>query len=833
MHRWASFVLLAVAAAAASAQRPVPPGGPVQPLIEPFGPRPQPPRPVRHPGPLPAGPVRFDRFGDRLPPGALARFGTARLRHGNDPAWLAFTPGTKYLASLSEYDNMLRLWDPATGKEVHRLDAPVKDVAFARTGTVIAADEKACKVWLPGAGAVRDLPPDTLPEGSPVLAVHPDGRTFAAAGDGPVVYLVDVQTGKRLGELKCAPGNSPINLLYSPDGRWLAATGGGKSGVWLWDLRTMKRVRTYQSESEGVDYAFSPDGAKLVVAAETLRIYSTDAEEAEGEFNPTGQRIQCPRFSSDGKSIYGLTPEAAVVRFDVATGEVKDTWEAPEGMLRPPFALAADAALTAASDPHGAIHVWDPRTGKETEVERLPPLGEPWLSPDGKSAAVMDDECRIHTWDSSTGKPLKVTELPVDASVVVTWDPPSGRAAAFITNEETEVHVIEIASGKVLARIMTGAQPAVRNLAFSPADRTRAAVFVPGSLTVVNLLTGTAVRAITVGDSGTSLQGAFSPDGRLIAATTRPLSVWEVATGKKRFDVDAAADPQGVVFSRDGRTLAAWDVNESIVVFDVRSGTILRRMQHTGADGSVTVAAFAPDGRRLATGGRDGAVSVWDVATGDVTLSLPGHEGPVTGLLFSRDGAKLLSTSNDGTALVWDMTLPARPRAAEAVVGADEALRLLGDANPAEAQRGMNFFYRHPAEAVKLLGEKVTAPAGVSAERVAKLVADLDSDDFRSRQAAATGLEAAGPAAAPALRQAAEKSASPEVRKTAADILAKLDAAPTKPDELRAVRAVEVLESIGTPAARQVLEKWAAGPESARLATEAAAALARLNGPPG
>src|SRR5207237_8653684 len=113
------------------------------------------------------------------------------------------------------------------------------------------------------------------------------------------------------------------------------------------------------------------------------------------------------------------------------------------------------------------------------------------------------------------------------------------------------------------------------------------------------------------------------------------------------------------------------------------------------------VAAFAPDGRRLATGGRDGAVSVWDVATGDVALSLPGHEGPVTGLVFSRDGAKLVSTSMDGTALVWDMTLPARPRVAEAAVGADDAVRLLGDANPVEAQRGMNYFYRTPADALQ------------------------------------------------------------------------------------------------------------------------------------
>src|SRR5439155_1361352 len=136
--RWASFVLLAVAAAAVSAQRPAPPAAPPPGIVPKEDvPRPQPPPPRKPPTPVPAA---------------------------------------------------------------------------------------------------RDLPPETLPDGTPVLAVHPDGRTFAAAGDGPVVVLVDVQTGRRRGELKCPPGCSPTRLVYSPDGRWLGGTGGGKSGVWLWDL---------------------------------------------------------------------------------------------------------------------------------------------------------------------------------------------------------------------------------------------------------------------------------------------------------------------------------------------------------------------------------------------------------------------------------------------------------------------------------------------------------------------------------------------------------------------------------------------------------------------
>src|SRR5262249_39848075 len=79
-------------------------------------------------GPRPAdarrGPSgKADLHGDPLPPGALARLGTVRLRHGSDMTFVAFGAGGKTLLTAGQ-DQTIRLWDLGTGKEIRRFDAP-------------------------------------------------------------------------------------------------------------------------------------------------------------------------------------------------------------------------------------------------------------------------------------------------------------------------------------------------------------------------------------------------------------------------------------------------------------------------------------------------------------------------------------------------------------------------------------------------------------------------------------------------------------------------------------------------------------------------------------
>jgi hypothetical protein len=128
---------------------------------------------------------------------------------------------------------------------------------------------------------------------------------------------------------------------------------------------------------------------------------------------------------------------------------------------------------------------------------------------------------------------------------------------------------------------------------------------------------------------------------------------------------------------------------------------------------------------------------------------------------------------------------------------------------------------------VSLFAERLKPVVGADSARLAKLIADLDSPQFTAREGATRTLRELGLLAESALRTAERTTTSPEVRKRVHDLLAELDKRTPTPEELRALRAIEVLEWIDTPDARKLLGVLAGGAEGARQTSAAKAALSR------
>jgi len=133
--------------------------------------------------------------------------------------------------------------------------------------------------------------------------------------------------------------------------------------------------------------------------------------------------------------------------------------------------------------------------------------------------------------------------------------------------------------------------------------------------------------------------------------------------------------------------------------------------------------------------------------------------------------------------------------------------------------------------AVALLGERLRPPPALPPERVARLIADLDDENFATRERASAELAAGVESAAPRLRRALAANPSPESRRRLEALLAGLDPA-SAAEQRRRLRGVRLLEEMGGPGARALLRSLSRGDPRFRLTREAAAALRRLDPPP-
>jgi hypothetical protein len=264
-----------------------------------------------------------------------------------------------------------------------------------------------------------------------------------------------------------------------------------------------------------------------------------------------------------------------------------------------------------------------------------------------------------------------------------------------------------------------------------------------------------------------------------------------------------------------------------LCVWDLASGRELRRFR--GPAGAI---ALSPDERTLAAADNR-TIRLWELASGQERGRFTGHRDRVGALAFSPDGRLLASASLDHTALVWDVTgvCPDGKWSSRDIRPA-EIERLWADLGGADGARAYRARWALAAArpALPFLAERLRPVPPVQAELLTRLIADLDSDQFRVRRRASKELGQLGDLAEPALRKALAGKPPPETRRRLELLLDQVAGRTLSSEQLHALRAVEVLEQIGTPGARQVLEGLARGAPGARLTREAGASLERLAG---
>jgi WD40 repeat protein len=814
-------------------------------------------------------PLRTDLCGDPLPPGALLRLGSMRLRHALGCNSVAFSPVGDLLASGGQ-ERAIRFWDPATGKELRQI-----------------------------------LGPD---EGVEKIAFSPDGKLLAGAGADAVVYLWDTVTGKEVRRLE-GHNREASALAFSAQGNVLAV--GDARDIRLWDVAGGKLLHTLKGHMGRVySVALSPDGQK--VAGAGMGIWATGNGTLVHDAPAKKPYARAVVFSKDGKYLLAAGSEATVV-WETAGGTKVDHLAGP-GSRQLCVALSPDGRLLAMGGEDGVVRLWDWAATKEVRlISRLTmPVHSVAFSSGGNTLATGGNWGAIRLWDVATGQPREfvpghqegltsVAYVPGAATIATTgwdgtvrlWDARAGKQALRLeiahkerVRAETVTggfsggvaaqmlrHLVPAPDGKLIAAARwdhvvmvwdTSAGKevkrfAAKRLAFSPDNRLIASLEYgagsnsnnPDIIRLYERTSGKVLRELRgrpetlwfdsplfLPDSKTLIAIEFSvPKDRTGRNLATQFVVWDVATGKVRKAFpELSGHNQQMALSPDGRTVATLQLidndkgmeGSTILLWETASGE--RRGELVGHTDWVQEVAFSPDGRTVASASMDRTARLWDLFSGKEIGRLEGHRGWVHSVAFAPDGKTLVTGSTDSTALVWDVSRFSRQdKSAALPAAAMEACwtDLRGDARA--GCRAIGRLLSSPKQAAALLAERLRPAPKADPRRIAQLIEDLDSEHFKTRDGAMKELEALGEVASLAMEKALDGAVTLEKKQRLERLVKQLEEANWSPDKRRALRAVEALEAIGTDEARRLLERLAAeGAPGARLTREAEAALRRL-----
>jgi WD40 repeat protein len=644
----------------------------------------------------------------------------------------------------------------------------------------------------------------------------------------------------------------------------------GKSELQFWDVAKGIRLRQWELNADhAARLQLTRDGKHLFALnrdSSTIRHWEAQTGKEIQQFVLPKDSIQSFLASQDGKHLFVVTPEG-IAQWDVPKAQKVRLLVPGFGDNRLALSPQGDRLFFVGDT---AVTVWDTATGKELQ----PHTGHAstvWalaFSPDGKQLLTSSDDGTANLWDTWTQKHLREFAPGGRANFGLYGGEPFAQApfvqCGFASNgrlivtawPNSSVTVWDAATGKKHAQLGEQSKNGSFALTCSTRDNLVATIAPDGQIRIWDVFHGEQRMSFPWQpgkddeDQLDVAAMAFAPNGStLVVAGLQPprnsMKFFETSTGKNRLHVDLVGKLQRnlgevpalvlaqrvvtkVAYSGNGKVLALGGIH-TIHLHDAATGKeqlVLGGMNTFGP--SVSTSA---DGTLAAAGTLDGFVRIWDVKSGRLLTEVKGHDYFVAATAFSPDGKMLASASNDSTVLLWDVAQLLQQIAQPRTTTEASLERLWSDlasGDAAIAFRAMGELAEAPDAAPKLIQDRLQPVPVPDAKRIADLVMDLGNEQYKVREKASLELEKLSDLAVPALRAQLAKKPSLEVHKRLELLLKKINGPLTNPEMVRALRAVEVLEAIGTPQAQAVLDVLAKGAPAHRLTQTAQGALKRL-----